>query len=148
MHPPTNRYELSSFSAAEGTPGWTQAFDWFERKGDHGKAIQRPAIVNGRVFVRPKVLELETGKILPMEMPEGKCGTYAATTESLVFRTTKITMWNTKTGSDSSWDRMRPGCWLSTIPASGMLLSPEGGGGCSCGSWMEMSIGFMPVSHD
>jgi len=142
------QYELSSFSAVDGAPGWTQTFDWFERKGDHGKAIQRPAIVNGRVYVRPKVLELDTGKILPMEMPEGKCGTYAATTESLVFRTTKITMWNTRTGSDSSWDRMRPGCWLSTIPASGMLLSPEGGGGCSCGSWMEMSIGFMPVSND
>lgn len=145
----TNKqYELSGFSATDGTPRWTQTFDWFERKGDHGKAIQRPAIVNGRVYVRPKVLELDTGTILPLEMPEGKCGTYAATTESLVFRTTKITMWNTKTGSDSSWDRMRPGCWLSTIPASGMLLSPEGGGGCSCGSWMEMSIGFMPVSNE
>ncbi len=145
----TNKqYELSSFSATDGIPGWTQTFDWFERKGDHGKAIQRPAIVGGRVYVRPKVLDLATGTILPLEMPEGKCGTYAATTQSLVFRTTKITMWNTKTGSDSSWDRMRPGCWLSTIPASGMLLSPEGGGGCSCGSWMEMSIGFMPDSAD
>ena len=56
----------------------------------------------------------------------------------------EIAMWNTLSGSLTSWDRMRPGCWLSTIPASGMLLSPEGGGGCSCGSWMEMSVGFMP----
>ncbi|MFT4559734.1 MAG: hypothetical protein ACI92S_005127, partial [Planctomycetaceae bacterium] len=29
----------------------------------------------------------------------------------------------------------------------GMLLAPEGGGGCSCGSWMETSIGFMPTAR-
>jgi hypothetical protein len=28
-----------------------------------------------------------------------------------------------------------------------MLLSPEGGGGCSCGGWLETSIGFMPAAH-
>ena len=47
----------------------------------------------------------------------------------------------------SSWPRLRSSCWLSTIPAAGMLLSPEGGGGCSCGIWMETSIGFMPVDQ-
>ena len=31
------------------------------------------------------------------------------------------------------------------VPA-GLLLSPEGGGGCSCGSWMETSIGFIPTT--
>lgn len=141
----TNKqFEVSTYSAADGSAGWKQTFDWFERKGDHGKAIQRPAIVGGHVYVRPRIMELATGEILPLRMPEGKCGTYAATTQTLVFRTTRITMWNTLSGSESSWDRMRPGCWLSTIPAAGMLLSPEGGGGCSCGSWMEMSVGFMP----
>ena len=27
-----------------------------------------------------------------------------------------------------------------------MLLIPEGGGGCSCGGWMETSLGFIPNS--
>jgi hypothetical protein len=26
-----------------------------------------------------------------------------------------------------------------------MVLSPEGGGGCSCGNWLETSIGFAPA---
>ena len=144
----SRQYEVSTYSADTGEAGWVQTFDWYDRKGDHGKAIQRPAIVGGKIYVRPTVLDLASGNILPQRMPDGKCGTYAATTRSLVFRTTQITMWDTETGSDSSWTRMRPGCWLSTIPASGMLLSPEGGGGCSCGSWMEMSVGFMPASND
>jgi len=142
------KYEVTTYAMADGKSRWSQTFSWFENKGDHGKAIQRPAIVGGRVYVRPKVLDLNSGEILSLEMPGGKCGTYAATTKSLVFRTSNITMWNTASGSASSWDRMRPGCWLTTIPAAGMLLSPEGGGGCSCGSWMEMSVGFMPVAAE
>ena len=140
------QFEVSTYSMENGEAGWVQNFDWYEKKGDHGKAIQRPAIVGGKVYVRPTILDLASGEILPLTMPSGKCGTYAATTQSLVFRTSQITMFDTETGSDSSWARVRPGCWLSTIPASGMLLSPEGGGGCSCGSWMEMSVGFMPAS--
>ncbi|MGD9854563.1 MAG: PQQ-binding-like beta-propeller repeat protein [Planctomycetaceae bacterium] len=142
-----DKFEVTAFQASDGRQLWRQGFGWFENKGDHGKAISRPAILGGRVYVRPKVLDLATGKILDIEMPGGKCGTYAATTNAMVFRTTEITLWNTESGSTSSWDRMRPDCWLSTIPAAGMLLSPEGGGGCSCGSWMEMSIGFMPRTN-
>lgn len=138
------KFYVYAFDAKTGQSKWDNEFGWTEGKGDHGKALSRPAIVNGRVFVRPKVMDLETGKLESLEMPKGKCGTYAATTRSLIFRTGRISIWNTESGSTTSWDRMRPGCWLSTIPASGMLLSPEGGGGCSCGSWMEMSVGFMP----
>ena len=55
-----------------------------------------------------------------------------------------VTVWDQQDGKSSTWNRLRPDCWLSTIPASGMLLSPEGGGGCSCGTWMETSVGFIP----
>ena len=47
-------------------------------------------------------------------------------------------------GRVTQWNRLRPGCWLSTIPACGLLLSPEASGGCSCGNWLETSIGFAP----
>jgi hypothetical protein len=77
-------------------------------------------------------------------MPGGGCGSYAATEKSLVFRAGNVTMWDVADNSFSNWHRLRPDCWISTIPADGMLLSPEGGGGCSCGSWLETSLGFMP----
>ena len=57
-----------------------------------------------------------------------------------------LAMWNRHQGDASTWSRLRPDCWLSTIPADGMLLSPEGGGGCSCGSWLETSIVFKPIA--
>ena len=137
-----------AFDAANGVARWEQKIGWLDGKGDHGKAMSRPAIVRGKVYIRPRVLDLATGAPLEERMPGGGCGTYAATTDALIFRSGSITVWNRRAGTTTAWDRLRPGCWLSTIPAGGMLLSPEAGGGCSCGSWMETSIGFLPTATD
>ena len=109
--------------------------------------MARPAIVGGEVYVRPRAYDLATGKVLKKSLPGGGCGTYAATSGAFIFRSGNVTMWNRSNGKVTSWSRLRPDCWLSTIPAGGMLLSPEGGGGCSCGSWLETSIGFIPVAR-
>ena len=45
----------------------------------------------------------------------------------------------------TTWRNLRPSCWLSTIVGEGMILSPEGGGGCSCGNWLETSMAFSPL---
>lgn len=138
------KYDVYAFDQATGQSLWHKSFGWPEGKGDHGKAMSRPAIVGNRVFVRPRVLDLKTGELLPITMPGGGCGTYAATAKSLIFRSSNVTLWNLETGKRSDFNRLRPGCWLSTIPAAGMLLSPEAGGGCSCGKWLETSLGFRP----
>ena len=138
-------YDVYAFSAQDGADDWQQQVGWMGGKGDHGKAMSRPAIVNGSIYLRPQVLDLASGKVSDLKMPGGGCGTYAATANALFFRSSNVTAWDLESGSTTSWDRLRPGCWLSTIPANGMLLSPEAGGGCSCGSWLETSIGFKPV---
>jgi outer membrane protein assembly factor BamB len=141
-------YRISSFADADGEQRWTQSTSWPGGKGDHGKAMSRPAIVGDRLFVRPSVLSLKDGSLLPETMPGGGCGTYACTTGAIFFRDGTVTMWDPEQAVRSTWPRLRPDCWLSTVPAGGMLLSPEGGGGCSCGTWMETSIGFMPKIFD
>ena len=111
--------------------------------------MMRPAIVGYRIFLRPDVLSLKDGSVLPEKMPDGHgCGTYSCTANAIIYHAQTVTMWNAETNVKSTWPRLRPDCWLSTIPANGMLLSQEGGGGCSCGSWMETSLGFMPKVFD
>ncbi len=138
------KYNVHSFKTANGESGWTRSFGWPGGKGDHGKAMSRPAIVGGKVYLRPHVLSLADGTNDGPQMPGGGCGTYACSSGALFFRSSTVTVWNQQDGKSSTWKRLRPDCWLSTIPASGMLLSPEGGGGCSCGTWMETSVGFIP----
>ncbi len=144
------KYYVYAFAAEDCQPIWKTSFAWGKGKADHGSHLSRPAIVGDKLFVRPLVLKLSDGERLPMSIPVGGCGTYAATARALFFRAgsgKNSAVWNSDSGDYTSWSRLRPDCWLSTIVAGGMLLSPEGGGGCSCGSWLETSIGFMPLSR-
>jgi outer membrane protein assembly factor BamB len=134
---------LYAFDADSGESRWRNKYAW--EADHHGKHLSRPALVGGKVYARPGVFDLETGEVLDMPFPEGhQCGSYAATTNTLILRAGDLCVWDTEEGSSSTWTRLRPDCWISTIPGNGMLLSPEGGGGCSCGSWMEASMGFLP----
>jgi len=137
-------FHVYAYAAADGKPLWNNRFGWPGGKHDHGKAMSRPAIVGNTLYVRPRAFDLATGKVLPRSLPGGGCGTYACSTHAVFFRAGTVQMWDRETAKATTWSRLRPGCWLSTIPAAGMLLSPEAGGGCSCGSWMETSVGFIP----
>ncbi len=39
----------------------------------------------------------------------------------------------------------RPSCWLSILPAGGLLLMPEGSIGCNCAFPLQTSIALMPL---
>jgi hypothetical protein len=137
------RYEVRCHSDSDGKELWVEDFAW--PQDHHGGHMARPAIEGSRVYVRPQTFDLMTGTTLELTVPGGKCGTYAAFDDGLIFRDSNVTLWSAMSGSATSWNRLRPDCWLSTIPANGLLLSPEAGGGCSCGSWLETSIAFRPV---
>ncbi len=139
------RYHSYVHDGDTGEPLWDAGFGW--AKGHHGEHMARPAIVGSSLYVRPLVYDLATGKPGDKRMPSGGCGTYAASAEAFFYRNGNVTVWDPRKGKVTSWSRLRPDCWLSTIPAAGMLLSPEAGGGCSCGSWMETSVGFIPRSR-
>ena len=145
------KYHVYALSDGSGEILWDKVCPWgHDGKADHGSHLSRPAIVGNKLYVRPSILDLNTGEIQAEKVPEGKCGTYSCTEYALFFRGNpgaRFAMWSTTDNQYSLWDRLRPDCWLSSIPAGGMLLSPEGGGGCSCGSWMETSIGFIPAAR-
>ena len=136
-------YHVYAYSVTNGSTLWNTSFPW--AKDNHGGHMARPAIVGDTLYVRPQVFDLATGKLRDETIPGGGCGTYAATLNALFFRNSNVTVWSADGGEASSWNRLRPDCWLSTIPAAGLLLSPEAGGGCSCGSWMETSLAFAPI---
>jgi hypothetical protein len=42
----------------------------------------------------------------------------------------------------------RPSCWMSMVPAGGLLLVPEASSGCTCGFALQMSMAFVPVEAE
>ena len=39
----------------------------------------------------------------------------------------------------------RPGCWISIIPAGGLVLFPEASSGCVCSYPLQTSMALLPV---
>ena len=139
------QYHLYVYDPKSGKQLWNHSEAW--ASDNHSGHIQHPVILNNVVYQAPNGYELLTGKITTKNVgKKSGCHTYIGAGNALIYRGDgrKVAMWDTEAETVSSWERLRPSCWLSFIPANGMLLVPEGGGGCSCGGWMETSIGFAP----
>jgi len=144
-----NKYHLYSYDAQNGNENWNNSHTW--PNNNHGGHMQHPAVTNQTVYVEPCGYNMKTGELVTKGMGRHSgCATYAATSDALLYRgdSRRISMWDFETGKVSSWYNLRPSCWLSVIPAVGMILAPEGGGGCSCGNWLETSVGFMPMKEN
>jgi outer membrane protein assembly factor BamB len=109
-------YNAYTFNDGDGEIVWTRKIPW--PQDHHGGHMARPAIAGGTVYIRPSALSLVNGKPLKIQMPGGGCGTYAASENALFFRSGNVTMWDREKGKTTSWNRLRPDCWLSTIPAA------------------------------
>jgi len=144
----TSKYYLYGYEAHSGSPkaGWSSnpvSHGW--TTDNHGGHIQHPAVVGNSVYLEPRGYNISTGADLGITIGgRSGCSTRAGTTGALVYRGSgrRLAMWDVSSHAVSTWDRLRPSCWLSTIPAGGMVLSPEGGGGCSCNEWFQTSVGF------
>lgn len=138
-------YRVAVFHASDGRLVWQTEFPW-EAQGK-GADSARPVIIDESLFVSPRAFELTSGRLMPQKLVRGACGTYAAARHVFLTRLGNLGLWSPETNQATTWDRLRPDCWLSAIPAGGLILAPEGGGGCSCGGWLETSIAFAPKSQ-
>jgi len=141
------KYHIYNYSAANGDLNWEKQQNWFATH--HGGHFSKPAIVNNRLIVKPAMYKLDTGELMKEEVPKAGhgCASYALSEQSAFYRGGSVTQFNFDTNKFSQWERLRPDCWISTIPAQGLVLSPEAGGGCSCGNWLETSMVFSPKSR-
>jgi hypothetical protein len=138
------RYNIYAYHATNGNSVWSQNHPW--AKDNHGGHMQHPVIAGNTVYLEPNGYDLSTGNLVTTQVGHhAGCATYAGTTGALIYRGSggNIAMWGINSNKVSTWSGIRPSCWLSTIPGGGMVLSPEGGGGCSCNGWLNTSIGFV-----
>jgi len=147
----TSLYNIYAYDATTGNPkaGWTTnpvTLSW--TSDNHGHHIQHPVIVGGKIFLDQKVYNLSDGTYtgLPMPARGGGCASMIGTASSIIYRgnpSRHLCMWDFQANQTSYWPLVRPSCWLSTIAGGNMVLSPEGGGGCSCNEWFQTSMGFV-----
>lgn len=138
-------YHFYGYNAKDGSEMWHSSHKW--TNDNHGSHMLHPAIVGDIAFLEPIGYDMNTGAVIRDDMGRREgCATVAATSDALIYRgeDRRVAMWDIESGEVSSWMNLRPSCWLSVVPSGGMILAPEGGGGCSCGNWVETSLGFIP----
>ena len=144
-----SKVSITAYDSIKGKKLWSGSNSW--AKNNHGGHMSMPVIVDGRVYIRPAYFDLKTGKKLGSDQPvqAGGCSSYVATSETIIFRSGDVCLWDPLDEKKiTRWNRLRQDCWLSIIPSDGMILAPEGGGGCSCGHWLETSVGFLPLNSE
>jgi len=140
-------YHLYCYDPKTGARRWAAKHPW--TRDNHGGHMQHPVLDRNTVYQEPYAYDLATGKRRERGIGRHEgCATYAGARNALIYRGQgrSIAMWSIPSGKVTHWAYLRPSCWLSTIAGGGMVLSPEGGGGCSCGNWLETSLGFAPRS--
>ena len=132
-----NQYYIYAYAASDGTAKWNKSASWPRSGRDHGSHLQRVVISDGRVWGAAGIqgFALSDGSTATgATMPATNCGTVAASGDVFLGRFNKgnLKMWDSQNGSLTSWSRIRPGCYINVLGCGGMVLAPEGGGGCDC----------------
>lgn len=143
----TLHYKVRVFRSGDGGLVWESIKDHKRRPNlDHGEQDRHPAIVGDRLILEPHIYDLASGEPKgEFRRGGGGCGTIAASASSLYFRAGNIAAYDLEKGKVGSITKVsRPGCWINMIPASGLLLVPEGSSGCTCNFSIQGSMAFRP----
>jgi outer membrane protein assembly factor BamB len=150
------RYDLFAFDARTGSPRWKStgipSYDHI-LTGDHGEQIQHPAIVGDVVYGSGFGFSLSTGKPHAGWVWEksAKCAPLSLSRYCAFSRFAKeklAHLFDLETGKGAPLVlATRPGCWINTIPAGGIILIPEGGSGCTCEYPIQTSLALVPADR-
>ncbi|MHC4741830.1 MAG: outer membrane protein assembly factor BamB family protein [Planctomycetota bacterium] len=127
---------MTAFRASDGDRLWDIEADY----------ASRPIINDRTIYAQPGAWDLLTGagKDFRFERSYG-CGILAGSQNLLAFRSATIGYRGLEPGKETeNYGGIRPGCWINTIPAAGLLLVPEAANKCVCGYLMKATIALQP----
>ncbi|MFQ5808337.1 MAG: chitobiase/beta-hexosaminidase C-terminal domain-containing protein, partial [Armatimonadota bacterium] len=127
---------MTAFDASTGRRRWEAEASY----------VTRPVIRGRTVYMQPGAWDLLTGKQQDYEFRRTYgCGIPAGSVHLSVFRsgTFGYTDFLNPHGTEN-YGGIRPGCWINTIPAGGLVLMPDATDRCSCSYLIKSSIALQP----
>jgi outer membrane protein assembly factor BamB len=155
-------YRLEARDAATGETAWRQTLPSRHRVYaplTYGKNGQQshPSIVGGKVFLLSHItdalitLDLRTGHVerhpalYDFWIHSKTCAVPTASASGLYFRRDSCYLFDLPSRRAIDLTAVtRPGCWMSIIPAGGLVLMPEASSGCTCGFALQTSVVLAP----
>ena len=128
---------MSAFRASNGNRLWDI----------EARYASRPILNDSTIYAQPGAWDLHTGrkKVFHFERSYG-CGIIAGSKNLLAFRSATIGYRDLLTGNGTeNYGGIRPGCWINTIPAAGLLLVPDATNRCICSYLIKATIALQPM---
>ena len=107
----------------------------------------RPVLNDTTIYVQPGAWDLMTGekKDFHFERSYG-CGTIAGSKHLLAFRSATLGYRDLSSEKGTvNYGGIRPGCWINTLPAGGLLLMREASNRCVCSYLIKATIALQPM---
>lgn len=146
----TYRYHLLTCKAEDGSVIWQRDVPsgFSNRDTDHGKQDKHPMVIGDTVCFKFGSFDLSSGESLAYRFTTSNCADCSASATHIFGRNQGVpTMYafgdENKDGQPLC-TAMRPGCYISIIPAGGMILLPSFSAGCTCGYTLQTTIGWLP----
>jgi len=124
--------------------------------------LRRPVVVRDTIVIEPRSVNLVTGEIttrhhpitnreVPFEFlrPGHSCGITTASLNNIFYRSYCVATYDLAQDSGMElFGAIRPGCWINTISANGLLLFPEASSGCTCSFPVRCSVALKPKAKE
>jgi len=122
----------------------------------------RPLIMGNTIYADPWAFDLQTGeqidRINPVtgqsspwefERPGHGCGVATGCPNTLLFRSYWLGYYDLANDSGTRhFSGLRPGCWINSIPANGLVIQPEASSGCNCEYSLQCTLLLKPQKTD
>lgn len=143
--------KLLVLDASTGRQLWTKNANY----------MNRPTIVEGKVFAEPWAFDLASGETIKrphpltaeesdwrFSRPGHHCGIVTATPNMLFFRSGFIGYYDIYQDSGTRhFAGQRLGCWVNAIPGNGLVMIPEASAGCVCQFSIASTVVLEPKSE-
>jgi len=139
---------ITAVAAADGSDIWSRPLNY----------LRRPVVIGDTILIEPRACDLRTGEIKTRIHPltgkeetwefvrPGHCCSVTSASPNMFFLRGYF-LWYYDMERDQGmlpFGGIRPGCWINTIPADGLLLFPEASAGCRCSYPIRSTVVMKP----
>jgi len=144
-------YHYRAYNVSDGSLKWDKDWDSGFSSGDtgHGKQDKHPMIIGDDIYLTFGCYNLQTGNTLNRTFDCSWCSDFSASANHLFSRNyNRPTIYNKNAGGSGAalCSVMRPGCYISIMPAGGVILLPPYSAGCTCAyrNTLQTTIAWLP----
>lgn len=120
---------LAGFDIKSGERLWEQV----------AKYQTRPLINDDTIYAEGGAWDLKTGSPVDWEFKRSYgCGQISSSRNLMLFRSATLGYVDlTRDAGTENYGGIRPSCWINAVPASGLVLVPDGSSKCHCSYQMK-----------